>query len=187
MKVPASTHGWSKGWRLAPWLLALAASPPFNVAGHSLHSYEYVPFIFLLPGFFLPGSLGIWLQYLLMVGMLFGVIGAVRHLMRDRSTIPGLVGFALLVPPVLVNALWKYEFDHHSTPEARRAAFLNLMPAVLRDHQILAQGIVFVSAVAAVGFLGVAFARSTGVWRFITVCGVIVAVLLSLLGRVQAM
>ena len=35
MKAPAPTPGWSKGWRLAPWLLALAASPPFNVSAHS--------------------------------------------------------------------------------------------------------------------------------------------------------
>lgn len=190
MKVFAEIRGWSKGWLIAPWLLGLAAPALFNVTRegmvHSFHSY--VPLAFVLSGLGNPSvAIVVFLpQYLLMVGALFMVMLVIRRLMPETVSALRSAGFAFLVPPVLVHGLWIYESGHHSTQEASVAAFRDHFPAVLQSPGTLT-GIALLSSAAAACFLGLALSRSTGVWRGITLCALIAAVLLSLLALFQLM
>jgi hypothetical protein len=189
MKWFAAIRGWSKGWLIAPWLLGLAAPALFNVTRegmvHSFHSY--VPLAFVLPGLANPSVAIVFLpQYLLMVGALFMVMFVIRRLMPETASALRSAGFAFLVPPVLHHGLWIYESNHHSTQEASVAAFRDHFPAVLQSPGTLT-GIALLSSAAAACFLGLALSRSTGVWRGITLCALIAAVLLSLLALFQLM
>jgi hypothetical protein len=97
---------------------------------------------------------------------------------------PRALGFALLLPALFLLCLWLYEFNRHDVQERRVAAFLAHFPEALRDLPTLT-GVSILSSGLATVFLGVAFSRSTGIWRFLTLFGLVVAVLLLLLNGWQ--
>lgn len=105
--------------------------------------------------------------------------GPERH---DSTAV--LVGFSILLLPLIVWSLWFREFGRHATPEDRVAAFLGYFPAVARREGLLVLSSLVLSGAA--GYFLVRGALSTrGVLRFLAIVGVFVSLALCLLSSWQ--
>ncbi len=112
----------------------------------------------------------------------------VRRRSRDEmirgASVAGVLGFAFLLPAVFLLCLWLYEFNRQDVQEERVAAFVGHFPEALRNPSALT-GISILSSGLAAVFLRVAFSRSNGIWRYLMLLGMVVAVLLLLLNGWQ--
>ena len=100
------------------------------------------------------------------------------------SSVTGVMGFVFLLPAAFLLCLWLYEFNRHGLQEERVAAFVGHFPEALRNPSTLT-GISILSSGLAAVFLGLAFSRANGVWRDVTLLGLVVAILLLVLNAWQ--
>ena len=95
-----------------------------------------------------------------------------------------IVGFLLLLLPLVMWVLWFREFGRHTTPEDRAVSFLGYFPAFARREGLLALGSLLLSGAA--GYFLVRGALSTrGFLRFLAIVGVFVSLGLCLLSSWQ--
>jgi hypothetical protein len=97
-----------------------------------------------------------------------------------------VLGFLLLLPSLALWSLWIAAFNLYSTHEQRVAAFLAFVPPFLRDRNALG-GVELLTSVASTICFGVSVSKSSGIWRDITIIGLVAAALLVLLNLWQLM
>ncbi len=97
---------------------------------------------------------------------------------QNRTAV--VVGFLLLLLPLIVWVLWFREFGRHATPEDRVSAFLGYFPAFARREGLLTLSSLLLSGAA--GYFLVRGALSTrGFLRFLAIAGVFLSLALCLL------
>ena len=101
---------------------------------------------------------------------------------QDRTAV--LVGFSLLLLPLILGGLWFRELSRALTPEDRATAFLGYFPPFARREAVLALSALLLSGAS--GFFLVRGALWTrGFLRFLAIVGVFVSLALCLLNAWQ--